>query len=154
MQQDTIAKTLASLVYRNDGAFKTAKQVGFILSKCDNGVYETTGSVYNNSYNTIYYCNEIGVYKVDRCTKKQGCRTVWNKGQETQYKIRQAELAKEKEKLKAIWSEEKKDLLAKITKIKEELNKPSTIPFMVDLLQDILANKKERLASIEYSLIQ
>jgi len=79
-QGNDIARSFASLVKHNNGFFKSEKQARFLLSRCDeDNTYTTGGSVYGNSYNIFYKCDEKGVIEVVKSTTSGPDKTTWKR---------------------------------------------------------------------------
>lgn len=71
--------SFASLVKNNNGMFKSDAQAKFLLSKCDGKEYIAGGSVYGNTYQLIYHCDDKGVTKVEKYTQNTGSKIQWTR---------------------------------------------------------------------------
>lgn len=74
-----IAKSFASLVKSNNGAFKSEKQAAFLLSQCEGNSFTACASMYGNSYDNTYVCDSVGVVRVEHYTKATGTKIVWER---------------------------------------------------------------------------
>lgn len=74
-----IAKSFATLVKSNNGAFKSEKQASFLLSQCEGNSYIACASLYGNSYDNTYICDNVGVVRVEHYTKATGVKIVWER---------------------------------------------------------------------------
>ena len=71
-----ISKSLFSLVKFNAGKFKSQKQADFLLSHFADGVYASSGKIYNSSYTWLFHANVNGIFLVEK-SLKSGLKTYW-----------------------------------------------------------------------------
>ena len=77
---DKIAISFASLVKSNNGFFKTEKQAEFLLPQCEYGSFTVYGSIYNNSFQINYVCDDKGIVRTDKVTQCGGkILTTWER---------------------------------------------------------------------------
>jgi hypothetical protein len=75
----TIARSFFSLLKTNNGYFKSEKQASFLLDHCGDGkVFVVNGSMFNNSYNFFFECDDEGVVRVEKHTSKK-IETYWER---------------------------------------------------------------------------
>lgn len=79
MESTELDISFASLVKSNNGLFKSDAQAKFLLSKCDGKEYITGGSMYGNTFQLTYYCDNRGVTKVEKYTKAAGPKIQWTR---------------------------------------------------------------------------
>jgi hypothetical protein len=79
MESADLDISFASLVKSNNGLFKSDAQAKFLLSKCDGKEYITGGSMYGNTFQLTYYCDNRGVTKVEKYTKAAGPKIQWTR---------------------------------------------------------------------------
>lgn len=99
----TIAKSFFSLIKTNNGYFKSEKQASFLLDHCGSDkVFITTDSMFNNSYNFFFECDDEGVVRVEKHTSKK-IETYWERDPDHEgFMVRAAELEEEKRHRKAV----------------------------------------------------
>lgn len=79
MESTELDISFASLVKSNNGKFKSDAQAKFLLSKCDGNEYISGGSVYGNTFQLIYHCDNQGITKVEKYTKATGSKIQWER---------------------------------------------------------------------------
>ena len=100
---DTVAQSFAHLVKSNNGLFKSPAQSQFLLSKCHNGEYVTSGSSYGHGYTLFYICDQKGVQRVQKQTVGKGLTTQWERREAGQTSIQdEKEIKRLTRKLKQI----------------------------------------------------
>ena len=72
----SISQSLFSLVKFNAGKFKSRKQADFLLSHFANGVYATSGKIYNSSFTWLFHADTNGIYLIEK-KLKTGIVTHW-----------------------------------------------------------------------------
>lgn len=78
----TLAISFATLVKNNNGLFKSEKQASFLISMCRDGVFGTSSAFGYSSFNMYYYCDDNGIYKVEKSTPKKGIMLTWERREE------------------------------------------------------------------------
>lgn len=75
----SVTKSLFSLLKTNNGHFKSDKQKEFLLSHCQSDrVFTSVRSIYNNSFQFHFICDDDGVVRVEKHTSKK-IETYWER---------------------------------------------------------------------------
>jgi len=74
-----IAQSFAHLVKSKNGNFVSLAQSQFLLSKCTDNVFVSSGSTFGNTYQIWYICDELGVKEVQKVTDSKGTELIWER---------------------------------------------------------------------------
>lgn len=144
----TIAKSFFSLIKTNNGYFKSEKQASFLLDQCGDGkMFVATYSVFNNSYNFFFECDDEGVVRVEKHTSKK-VEIYWERDPDhdafmkrveaqAEEKRRRASIAQRFDRIRAIvnnWNARNTDCLIRMMgdKSGDELTKVVTVYTSID----------------------
>ena len=99
----SVTKSLFSLVKENNGYFKSDKQAAFLLSQCQEAqVFTAVRSLYNNSYQFHFICDQDGVMLVEKHTSK-GVEIWWERDPDhAGFMAKAAERGEENRRRKAV----------------------------------------------------